>query len=47
MYCMFFAVKIELSFGKDADSMRFPEVAANPTRILLLEPSVYMRFHPL
>ena len=41
------AVNIEINFGNDADSVRFPVVAAARTYISLLEPSVYMCFHPL
>ena len=40
------AVNLELNVGSDADSVRFPVIAATPTRVLLLEPFVYMRFHP-
>ena len=36
------AVNIELNFGSDANSVRLPVVAAAPTPISLLEPSVYM-----
>ena len=43
----FFALSIELKLVKDADSVRFPAVAAVQTLVLLLEPSVYMCFHPL
>ena len=41
------SVNMEQSFGSDADSVRFPVVAAAPTPISLLEPSVYMCFNPL
>ena len=41
------AVNIEIIFGSDADSMRFPVVAAPLTHISLLESSVYMCFHHL
>ena len=34
------SVKIDINFGIDADSVRFPVVAADPTPISLLEPSV-------
>ena len=36
------AVRTELNFGSDADSVRLSVVAAAPTPISLLEPSVYM-----
>ena len=36
------AVNIELHFGSDANFLRLPVVAAAPTPISLLEPSVYM-----
>ena len=36
------AVKMELNFCSDADSVRFSVEAAAPTPISLLEPSVYM-----
>ena len=35
------AVNIELNFGSDANSVRLPVVAAAPTPISLLEPSMY------
>ena len=35
-------VNIELNFGSDADYVRFPVVAAAPTPISLLEPSLHM-----
>ena len=41
------AVNIEVKFGNDADSIRFPVVAAASTPMSLLEPSVYMCLHPL
>ena len=41
------AVNIELNFGSDANSLRFPAVSAPATPISLSEPSVYMCFHPL
>ena len=41
-----FAVKVELNYGGDADSGRFPVVAAVPTPISYFEPSVYTCFHP-
>ena len=41
------AVNIELNLGSDADSVRFPVIAAAPIPILLLELSLYMCFHPL
>ena len=41
------AVKIELNFGRHADSVWFPVVSTAPTPISLLESSVYMCFHPL
>ena len=41
------AVNIELNFGIGADSVRFPVVAAAPTPNSLLEPSLYICFHPL
>ena len=40
------AEDIELNFGSDADSVPFPVFGAAPTRISLLEPSVYMCFYP-
>ena len=40
-------VNIELNFDSDADYVQFPVEASAFTPILLLEPSVYMRFHPL
>ena len=39
---MCLCVNIELNFGSDADSQRFPVVAAAPAPISLLEPSVYI-----
>ena len=45
--CIACVTKSELNFGSDANSVRFPVVAATPTAILLMEPSVYMCFHPL
>ena len=36
------AVNMELNFGNDADSVRFPVEGAAPTPISLLELSVYM-----
>ena len=36
------AVNIDLNFGSNANFVRFPVVAAAPTPISLLEPSVYM-----
>ena len=41
------AVNKQLNFGRDADSVRFPVVAATPTPNSLFEPSVYMCFPPL
>ena len=41
------AVNMELNFGSDADFVRTPVLAAAPTSISFLEPSVYMWFHPL
>ena len=41
------AVNIELHFGSDAVSVRFPVVAAGSTPNPLLELSAYMCFHPL
>ena len=41
------AVNMELRFVSDADSVRFPVVAAPPTPISLLEQSVFTCFHPL
>ena len=43
---MCFAVNIELNFDSDANSVQFPVVAAALTPLSLLEPSVYMCFHP-
>ena len=44
---MCFAVNIDLKFCSDADSVRIPVVAAAPTPISLLKPSVYKCFHSL
>ena len=41
------AVNLELIFGSNTDSVRFPVIATAPTPILLLEPFVYMCFHHL
>ena len=41
------AVNIELHFASDADSVRLSVVAAAPAPISVLEPSVYMCFHPV
>ena len=36
------SVNMELDFGSDAGSVRFPVEVAAPTPVLFLEPSVYM-----
>ena len=41
------AVNIEQNFGSEADSVRFPVVAAAITHISLSKPSVHMCFHHL
>ena len=42
-----FAVSIKLNLVSVTDYVRFPVVAAAPTPISLMEPYVYICFHPL